>query len=338
MVGSGSWLAFLGGADGRDVLGVAGRGRGGVVGDGGGGIAEGVGDDRYGSVLGELVQGAQPGRPGAEVRAQPVPEVPGAQVLAGETASEHPRAVRVCCGGVVARCGCQGAPGFIERGGQGDRVGAEDEGDQLIGDHDVLPGQLHDVFDLLAEDEHKDRRSTVAGREVAADGDAVEGPVLVGEVEPGAGAAAVRRHGQGGVDELGGDGPVQESMGGLAGGGPFGLPLVQMGLLQAGHLDSVGGEPVEEVDGHRGGLLGGQERAVGHGGHGLQAALVVPADEPSEDLAVVAGGDPGQCGGGPVVVADDQFVPDGQGAVGEEQGPDVLGDSSFTGQTLTPSS
>jgi hypothetical protein len=53
-------------------------------------VAERVGDDRHRSQLGQLVQGAEPGRASAEDGLEPAPQAGAVDVPAGGIAAEDP--------------------------------------------------------------------------------------------------------------------------------------------------------------------------------------------------------------------------------------------------------
>jgi hypothetical protein len=93
------------------------------------------------------------------------------------------------------------AHGLVQGGGECELGLPEPDCGDVFGDGDVVPGQLDDVFNVLAEDEHQDGGSPVAHAELIRVDHAFDSCVLLGLGQLGTGAATVRRGGEVGVDE-----------------------------------------------------------------------------------------------------------------------------------------
>ena len=72
---------------------------------------------------------------------------------AGGVAAEHPVAVRVGRGEVLAGRGSELAHGLVQ--GEGELGLSQPDGDDFVGHDDVVPCQPDDVFDVLAEDDYQ---------------------------------------------------------------------------------------------------------------------------------------------------------------------------------------
>jgi hypothetical protein len=98
---------------------------------------------------------------GAKHVAESRPKVSGVDVAAGGVVPEDPVAVGVRGRLVVTGVRRQFAPWSVERVRQCDPARTDADGDQVLGDFDVVPGESDDIVDLLPEDEDEDRRGTV---------------------------------------------------------------------------------------------------------------------------------------------------------------------------------
>jgi hypothetical protein len=158
------------------------------------GNSRGSSDKGHGREFREFVKGAEPGCARAEDGSETLPKVACVNVLSGGHAAEHIVAVRMCCGPVVARRGCQLPPGSVERIWESDVDGTELDGDQVVRDGHVVPGQVRDVFDLLPEDGDKDCCCAVSGCEFGVVDDALDRFALGGGAEFRAYSAPVWGH------------------------------------------------------------------------------------------------------------------------------------------------
>jgi hypothetical protein len=141
-------------------------------------------------------------------------------VPAGCVAAKYPGRVAMCCGlAVVVTCG-QPADGFIERWWEVNRQACQIDRHRVGGDRYLVPGQGGDVFGALGEDDDQDRGEAVTRMESLLVGDLFDDGVLFFDRHPWCGSAAVRCQFQIRIDELGLDGPSDESQDVLAGGGP----------------------------------------------------------------------------------------------------------------------
>lgn len=131
--------------------------------DRGRGVAQGFGDDSYWGEFGEFMEGPKPGCSTAESGTEPSVEGRGPEVSPWRAAAEHPVAIEVRGCLVVGGGGRQFAPGLIERRCKCDFDSSEGDGDEFLCHGDVVPGQLDDVGDLLAEDQNEDGCCAVLG-------------------------------------------------------------------------------------------------------------------------------------------------------------------------------
>jgi hypothetical protein len=83
-------------------------------------------------------------------------------------------------GEVVAGRGSELAHGLVQRGGECELGLPESYGDDVVGDGDVVPGQLDDVFDALTEDDDQDGGRPVARGELVGVDHTLDGRVLFG--------------------------------------------------------------------------------------------------------------------------------------------------------------
>lgn len=108
----------------------------------------------------------------------------------------------------------------------------------------------------MSEDEDEDRGGPVTCFEFVGVDDSFECFVLPGLGESWAGAAAVRNDGETGWGDFGLNGPFEKALRDAPGCWPFGLPYVEVRLLQVRQFDVISGELVEQVDGHGDFLFG----------------------------------------------------------------------------------
>ena len=79
------------------------------------------------------------------------------------------------------------------KGGECELGLPESYGDDIVGDGDVVPGQLDDVFDVLTEDDDQDGGHPVARGELVGVDHTLDGRVLFGLGQLGARSPAVPR-------------------------------------------------------------------------------------------------------------------------------------------------
>lgn len=151
------------------------------------------------------------------------------------------------------------SPGAVEELWESDLEAGESDGDQVVGDGHVVPGEPDDLLDLLGEHEHENRGSTVARCQLVAVEGVLHRLILLGRAESWAGAAAMFWQGGVGCDEPALDCPPEEPVSDQTGGGAGGHPAVEMALLKVAGLDAFGSEPVQKVDRDRDGLIAAPE-------------------------------------------------------------------------------
>jgi hypothetical protein len=137
--------------------------------NGGGGVAEDFDDDRGGRELGELVQRAESGGAYAEGSAQAVSDTSWLEVAAGGVAGKDPVAVGMRSGLVVLGFSSKLAEGLVEWWMQLYVSGSsEPDGDQRVGEGDVVPGQGDQSLEWLTEHEEKNGDGPVSHGQVGA--------------------------------------------------------------------------------------------------------------------------------------------------------------------------
>ncbi|WP_133806049.1 hypothetical protein [Kribbella caucasensis] len=104
------------------------------------------------------------------------------------------------------------------------------DGDERVGEGDVVPGQSDEPLERLPEHQEQDGDRSVSDRHVGAVDVLVDRLGLRLSVELGACTAAMRRESKVRIDESGLDGPTQESAGDTTCGGPTRLPGIQVAL------------------------------------------------------------------------------------------------------------
>ena len=142
-------------------------------------------------------------------------------------------AVRSCPG--AQRVGALARP----RGGECELGLPQAHGDDVVGNGDVVPGELDDVFDVLAEYDDQDRCSPISHGELVGVHHALDGCVLLGLGQPRAGAAAMARDGELGVNEPALDRPWDEAVDKSTGAWPIGQPGVEVFLSEPVEGDAV---------------------------------------------------------------------------------------------------
>lgn len=246
--------------------------------DGGRGIAAGFSDKGHRREFREFVEGAEPGCARAEDGSETLPKVACVNVLSGGHAAEHPVAVRMCCGPVVALRGCQLPLGSVERVWESDVDGTESDGDQARSSVTVTSSQVRFATSSICCPKMMTRNAAARSLGVSSalwTTRCSASPCAAG-LSFGACSAPVWGHSETRGSCAGLDGPFQEAIGDAACGGSLGLPGVEVGLLEFGEADSSFVEPVQEFDGHGNRLLASQERSPAHFVHLVHPALVMP--------------------------------------------------------------
>jgi hypothetical protein len=136
----------------------------------------------------------------------------------------------------------------------------------------------------------------------------LDGRVLFGLGQDAARSSGVPRDAEFGVDQAALDRPGDEAIDESAGARSIRQPGVEVLLLELCERDAMVVEPVQELDRHGDGLLRSEERAVRHGFHRVHPSLQMPTDEAAYDIAVVVVAHARERAGGPLRVADGEFI------------------------------